>query len=64
MWIFSLSKHSANVKDIITNSIIGHSNKDVGDDVYTHISIQEKLEAIKMVTYKEQKKLYILASNQ
>lgn len=53
-----------NIKDIIINSIIGHSNDDVGDDVYTHISIEEKLEAIKKVTYKEQKKLYILASNQ
>lgn len=52
-----------NIKDIIINSIIGHSNDDVGDDVYTHVSIEEKLEAIKMITYKEQKKLYILASN-
>ena len=53
-----------NIKDIIINSIIGHSNDDIGDDVYTHISIKEKLEAIKQVTYKEQKKLYIFASNQ
>ena len=52
------------VKDIIINSIIGHSNDDVGEDIYSHISIEEKLEAIKMVTYKKQKKLYILASNQ
>lgn len=53
-----------NIKDIIINSIIGHSNDDIGDDVYTHISIEEKQEAIKQVTYKEQKKLYIFASNQ
>lgn len=52
------------IKDIIINSIIGHSNDDVGEDVYSHVSIEEKLEAIKMVTYKEQRKLYILASNQ
>lgn len=52
-----------NIKDIIINSIIGHSNDDVGDDIYTHISIEEKLEAIKQVTYKEQKKLYVFASN-
>ena len=52
------------VKDIIINSIIGHSNDDVGDDVYSHVSIEEKQEAIKMVTYKPQQKLYILASNQ
>lgn len=52
------------VKDIIINSIIGHSNDDVGEDIYSHVSIEEKLEAIKMVTYKEQKKLYILAANQ
>ena len=53
-----------NVKDIIINSIIGHSNDDVGEDIYSHVSIEEKFEAIKMVTYKEHKKLYILASNQ
>lgn len=52
------------VKDIIINSIIGHSNDDVGEDIYSHVSIEEKQEALKMVTYKEQKKLYVLASNQ
>ena len=52
------------VKDVIINSIIGHSNDDVGEDIYSHVSIEEKIEAIKMVTYKKQKKLYILASNQ
>ena len=31
-----------NVKDIIINSIIGHSNDDVGEDVYSHVSIEEK----------------------
>lgn len=53
-----------NVKDIIINSIIGHSNDDVGEDIYSHISIEEKLEAIKLVNYVEQKKIFILASNQ
>ena len=46
------------IKDIIINSIIGHSNDDVGEDIYSHVSIEEKQEALKMVTYKEQKKLY------
>ena len=53
-----------NIKDIIINAIIGHSNDDVGDDVYTHISIEEKLEAIKLVTYKKSNNLYIFDSNQ
>lgn len=53
-----------NVKDIIINAIIGHSNDDVGEDIYSHISLEEKLEAIKLVTYKEQNKLYILRTNQ
>lgn len=48
------------VKDIIINSIIGHSNDDVGEDIYSHVSIEEKIEAIKLITYKEQKNLYIL----
>ena len=29
------------VKDIIINSIIGHSNDDVGEDIYSHVSIEE-----------------------
>lgn len=53
-----------NVKQVIINSIIGHSNENVGQDVYTHITIEEKLEAIKLVTYKETNNLYILAVNQ
>ena len=53
-----------NIKQVIINSIIGHSNDNVGLDVYTHISVREKLEAINLVTYNEPKKLYILASNQ
>lgn len=52
-----------NVKDIIINSIIGHSNDDIGDDVYTHISIEEKMEAIKLINYKEQKRLFVLNSD-
>lgn len=53
-----------NVKQIIINGIIGHSNENVGQDIYTHISIEEKLEAIKLVTYKKNNNLYILASNE
>lgn len=48
------------VKDIIINSIIGHSNDDVGEDTYSHVSIEEKLEAIKMVTYKKPDNLIVL----
>ena len=51
-----------NVKQIIINSIIGHSNENVGQDIYSHVSIEEKLEAIKLVTYKE-RKIYVLSSN-
>lgn len=52
------------IKDIIINAIIGHSNDDVGEDIYSHVSIEEKQEAIKMVTYKKTNNLYILTSNQ
>lgn len=41
-----------NIKQTIVNSIIGHKNGDVGSDIYNHISIEEKIEAIKLVTYK------------
>lgn len=52
-----------NVKEVIINSIIGHSNDNVGLDIYTHTTIEEKLEAIKLINYKEQEKLYILKAN-
>lgn len=61
---FRTELEKLNIKEVIINSIIGHSNDNVGKDIYTHVSIEEKLEAINMLTYKEQKKLYILASNQ
>ncbi len=53
-----------NVKQVIINSIIGHSNENVGQDIYTHISIEEKLEAIKLVSYRKTNNLYILSVNQ
>mgnify|MGYP000513680044 FL=1 len=49
-----------NVKQIIINSIIGHSNENVGQDIYTHISIEEKFEAIKLITYQKTNNLYVL----
>lgn len=48
-----------NVKSTIINAILGHSNGNVADDVYNHISLEEKIAAINLVTYKETK-LYIL----
>ncbi len=48
-----------NVKSPIVNSILGHKNGNVGDDVYNDITIEEKLEAIKMVTFKAGK-IYVL----
>ncbi len=41
-----------NVKQTIINSILGHKNGDVGSDIYNHISVEEKIEALKLVTYK------------
>lgn len=48
-----------NVKSTIINAILGHSNGNVADDVYNHISLEEKIAAINLITYKETK-LYIL----
>lgn len=44
-----------NVKSTIINSILGHKNGNVADDVYNHVSIEEKIEAINLVEYKETK---------
>ncbi len=48
-----------NVKPVIINSILGHKNGNTADDIYTHISIEEKLEAINMIEYKDSK-IYVL----
>lgn len=52
-----------NIKQVIINSIIGHSNENVGQDIYTHISVEEKLKAIRLVTYKKTNNLYVLTIN-
>lgn len=31
-----------------------------GEDTYSHVTVREKLEAIKMITYKERGKLIVL----
>lgn len=48
-----------NIREIIINSIIGHSNDHVGLDVYTHIPIEDKIEAINQVTYTAEHKMYL-----
>lgn len=50
-----------NIRPQIINSIIGHKNGNTGDDIYNHVSIEEKLEAIKLVTFKPGK-IYVLNS--
>jgi len=52
-----------NVKPQIINSILGHKNGDTGNDIYNHISIEEKIEAINMVTYKTGK-IYVLKAEE
>lgn len=50
------------VKDVIANAILGHSNGSVGKDTYTDVSLEEKIEAINLVTYKTGK-IYVLDNN-
>lgn len=52
-----------NIKPTIINSIIGHKNGNTGADVYNHISVKEKIEAMELVTYKNSQ-LYILNNTQ
>ncbi len=52
-----------NIKSTIINAIIGHKNGDVGSDIYNHVSLEELLEAIKMVTFKNAK-IYVLKDRQ
>lgn len=45
------------------NLIMGHKNRDVGQDVYTHTSIQELKDCIELISYKENKLIYLPANN-
>lgn len=56
-----LDRKSANT--VAKNLIMGHKNKGTGEDVYTHKSIQELLETIELLSYKESKLLYIKTAN-
>ncbi len=48
-----------NVKPIIINSILGHKNGSTGADIYTHISLEEKKNAIELITYQTPKILIL-----
>lgn len=39
------------VKQVIINSVMGHSNGNIGLDVYTHITLEEKINAVNMIDY-------------
>ena len=49
-----------NVKNVVINSIMGHSNENVGEDVYTHISLSEKQEAINSIIYRKKEPLHLV----
>lgn len=49
---FRTEMERMNVKHAVINAIIGHKNNDVGLDVYTHISLMEKLIAVNKLSYK------------
>ena len=51
-----------NIKPTIVNSIIGHANGNIGDDIYNHITLEEKIKAINLITF-EESKLYIFNAN-
>lgn len=44
------------------NAILGHKNNDVGLDVYTHISLEDKIAAVKMINYDIQKLIVLKTS--
>ena len=40
-----------NIKPVVINALMGHSNGNVGLDVYTHITLEEKIEAVSRIMY-------------
>lgn len=56
-----LDRKNANI--VARNSIIGHKNKGTGEDVYTHKSIQELQDCIELLSYEDEKLIYLVSSN-
>ena len=41
-----------NIKQVTINAILGHKNNDVGLDVYTHVSLKDKISAVNLIDYR------------
>ena len=41
-----------NIKQVTINAILGHKNNDVGLDVYTHVTLEDKISAVNLIDYK------------
>ena len=52
-----------NIKQIIINNILGHKNNDIGLDVYTHITLAEKTQAVRLINYEKNTNLPIIKNN-
>ena len=52
-----------NIKQVIINAILGHSNGNVGLDTYTHITLEEKKMAVNMIDYSNKNKLVVLKTS-
>lgn len=52
-----------NVKQVIINAIIGHSNGNVGLDKYTHITLEEKKMAVNMINYGKKNNIVVLKTS-
>lgn len=42
-----------NIKQVTINAILGHKNNNVGLDVYTHVSQEDKISAVNLINYRE-----------
>jgi integrase len=60
---FRTELEQMNVKQVIINAILGHSNGDVGLDTYTHITLEEKKMAVNMIDYSKKNNLVVLKTS-
>lgn len=52
-----------NVKENIIDLILGHKSSGIGERVYTHKTIEELSEAVNLITYKRDKKIYVISAS-
>lgn len=51
------------IKQVTINAILGHKNKDIGLDIYTHVTLMDKIAAVNLINYTKSNLLLFASGN-